>query len=84
MAKYGKTWNADPTNWKLLTGSATEVEKVCNSYGISFWRDEGGLMNHSLHTFVVDRDRRLVADLEGNEFSTQLASFTRSHSPGDF
>jgi protein SCO1 len=68
MAKYGETWKADPASWKLLTGTPTEVQKVCNSFGISFWHDEG-LMNHSLHTFVVDRERILVADLEGNEFS---------------
>jgi protein SCO1/2 len=68
MAKYGKTWNADPKSWKLLTGAPPEVEKVCNLFGISFWPDEG-LMTHSLHTLVVGRDRSLVADLEGNEFS---------------
>jgi len=68
MAKYGKTWNADPASWKLLTGTPSEVQKICNSFGISFWADEG-LMTHSLHTFVLDRARRLVADLEGNEFT---------------
>ena len=68
MAKYGKTWNADPRSWKLLTGAPPEVEKVCHLFGISFWPDEG-LMTHSLHTLVVDRDRSLVADLEGNEYS---------------
>jgi len=70
MAKYGKTWNADPANWKLLTGAPSEVEKVCKEFGISFWPDEG-LMTHSLHSFVVDRDRILVADLEGNEYSAE-------------
>jgi protein SCO1 len=69
MAKYGKTWNADPASWKLLSGAPSEVQKICDSFGISFWADEG-LMTHSLHTFVLDRDRRLVADLEGNEFTT--------------
>lgn len=68
MAKYGKTWNANPMNWKLLTGSKADVEAICNRFGISFWSDEG-LMNHSLHTFVVNRNGNLVADLEGNEFS---------------
>jgi protein SCO1 len=69
MANYGKTWKADSASWKLLSGDPSQVEKVCDLFGISFWPDEG-LMTHSLHTFVVDRDRKLVADLEGNEFTT--------------
>ena len=69
MAKYGETWHADPKDWHLLTGEASQVAAVGRKYGISFWADEG-LMNHSLHTFVVDRSGRLVADLEGNEYTT--------------
>jgi protein SCO1 len=68
MAKYGKTWNADPKNWRLLTGEPSKVEEICNRFGISFWPDEG-LMIHSLHTFVIDRNGKLVANLEGNEYS---------------
>jgi protein SCO1 len=68
MAKYGKSWNADPESWRLLSGAVPDVEAVCNRYGISFWPDEG-LMNHSLHTLVVDRQGNLAADLEGNEYT---------------
>jgi protein SCO1 len=70
MAKYGKTWNADPKSWRLLTGEPTKVEEICNRFGISFWPDEG-LMIHSLHTFVIDRSGKLVANLEGNEYSAE-------------
>lgn len=68
MAKYGKTWNADPKGWRLLSGPTADVEALCNRFGISFWQDEG-LMIHSLHTFLIDRDGNLAADLEGNEYS---------------
>jgi protein SCO1/2 len=78
MAKYGQTWSADPKSWRLLTGSPPVVEKVCNTFGISFWPDEG-LMDHSLHTFVVDRNGNLLANLEGNEFtSDQLGDLVQS------
>lgn len=68
MAKYGKIWNADPKGWRLLSGSTPEVERLCNQFGISFWPDEG-LMTHSLHTIVIDRNGNLAADMEGNEFT---------------
>lgn len=70
MAKYGKTWNADPNGWYLLTGSLSDIEEICNRFGISYWPDEG-LMTHSLHTVVVDRQGKLVSDIEGNEFSAR-------------
>jgi protein SCO1 len=53
---------------RLLSGSKPEVEKVCNTFGISFWPDEG-LMTHSLHTFLIGRNGVLAANLEGNKFS---------------
>lgn len=68
MANYGKSWNADAKVWKPLSGPPPDVEAVCNRYGISFWPDEG-LMTHSLHTFLVDRQGKLSADFEGNEYS---------------
>jgi protein SCO1 len=78
MAEYGKTWHADPDGWRLLTGSQSDIASVCRSFGISYFPDEG-LMNHSLHTFVVDRHGNLVADLEGNQFSAeQLGDLVQS------
>lgn len=68
MAQYGKTWGADPKSWRLLTGPPAEIDRLCNKFGISVWPDEG-LMTHSLHTFVVDRNGTLLANLEGNEFT---------------
>jgi protein SCO1 len=69
MAKYGKTWSADPKNWKLLTGDQAEVDRVARSFGVSAWRDEG-VMIHSLHTILINKDGVLVANLEGNEFTS--------------
>lgn len=35
---------------------------------MNFWPDEG-LLTHSLHTVVIDREGKLAANLEGNHFS---------------
>jgi protein SCO1/2 len=37
---------------------------------MNFWREEG-LLTHALHTVVIDRQGRLVANLEGNRFTAQ-------------
>lgn len=70
MAKYARRWNADPQAWHFLTGSEAAIRRVCDLFGEDYFPDEG-LMDHSLHTAVIDRTGHLVANLEGNEFSAQ-------------
>jgi protein SCO1/2 len=37
---------------------------------MDFWSNEG-LVTHSLHTVIIDRSGRLVANLEGNAFTAK-------------
>jgi protein SCO1 len=68
LAQYGKTWNADPKSWKLLTGPQAEIDKVSAQFGVNYLAEEG-LITHSLHTVVIKRDGTLAANLEGNDFN---------------
>jgi protein SCO1/2 len=78
MEKYARTWKADLNAWHFLTGSEADVRKVCDLFGEDYFPDEG-LMDHSLHTAVIDHRGRLAANLEGNEFtSTQLGDLVQS------
>jgi protein SCO1/2 len=70
LAQYGRTWNIDPKGWHLLTGQRADVQKFCDRFGVAFYPDEGQLI-HSLHTLVIDRHGKLVANLEGNEFTAE-------------
>jgi protein SCO1/2 len=78
LAQYGQRWDADPATWRFLTGPVTDVQKVCRLFGVDFFPDEG-LMNHSLHTALIDRRGQLVANIEGNQFtSDQLGDLTKA------
>jgi protein SCO1/2 len=78
LARYATQWNADPANWHFLTGPAGAVKRVCHLFGVDFFSDEG-LMNHSLHTAIIDRQGRMVANIEGNRFTTdQLGDLTEA------
>jgi protein SCO1/2 len=68
LAQYGKTWDADPRTWKLLTGHQADIDKISEQFGVSHFADEG-LITHSLHTVIIKRDGTLAANLEGNDFS---------------
>jgi protein SCO1 len=70
LAKYASTWKADAESWRFLTGPLGEVKAVSRQFGLNFWADEG-YITHSLHTLVIDRQGRLAADFEGNQFSAR-------------
>lgn len=70
LAEYGRTWNVDPKGWHLLTGPPADVRKFCERFGVAFYPDEGQLI-HSLHTLIIDRQGKLAANLEGNEFTAE-------------
>jgi protein SCO1/2 len=76
LAQYASQWNADPATWHFLTGPPRDVQRVCHQFGVDFFPEEG-LMNHSLHTAIVDRQGQMVANIEGNQFTAdQLADLT--------
>ena len=78
LAQYARRWDADPATWHFLTGPVRDVQRVCHLFGVDFFPDEG-LMSHSLHTAILDRRGKLVANLEGNQFTAdQLGDLTEA------
>jgi protein SCO1/2 len=78
MSRYARRWDADPATWHFLTGPVEDVQKVCHLFGVDFFPDEG-LMSHSLHTAILDRRGRLVANIEGNQLTAdQLGDLTET------
>jgi len=70
LSEYARTWKADPEIWHFLTGPPADVQHVCDLFRVKYAPDEG-LFVHSLHTVIIDRDRKLVANIEGNDFTSQ-------------
>lgn len=70
LADYARTWARDATGWHFLTGPSAEVRNLCREFGVNSWQDEG-LLTHSLHTVIVNRQGRMAANLEGNEYTAK-------------
>ena len=70
LAEYAHNWNIQSKGWHLLTGPPADVQKFCERFGVAFFPDEGQLI-HSLHTLIIDRQGKLAANLEGNEFTAE-------------
>jgi protein SCO1/2 len=78
LARYASRWGADPATWHFLTGPVADVRRVCHAFGVDSFADDG-LMNHTLHTALIDRQGTLVANLEGNQFTAgQLGDLTET------
>jgi protein SCO1 len=70
LADYACTWAEAGKGWHFLTGPAAEVKSISREFGVNAWQDEG-LLTHSLHTVIVDRQGRIAANLEGNEYTAK-------------
>ena len=78
LAQYAAQWSADPATWKFLTGPVSDVQRVCQLFGVHAFANEG-LLDHTLHTVLIDRRGMLAANIEGNQFTAaQLGDLTES------
>ena len=70
LAQYAGVFKANPGVWHFLTGPLPEIRQVAGMFGMNFWSDEG-LLTHTLHTVVIDRQGRLASNIEGNQFTAK-------------
>jgi protein SCO1 len=70
LSRFAAEWKADPGRWHFLTGPLPEIRQVVGAYGVNFWRVDG-LLTHPLHTVVLDRQGKMAANLEGNQFTVR-------------
>ena len=78
LAEYASQWKANPDVWHFLTGTVPDVKRVCGLLGVDFFPDEG-LMSHSSHTAIIDRQGKVFANIEGNQFTaTQLGDLVET------
>ena len=68
LSRYARIWNANSRKWHFLTGPPAEVQRVCALFGVGYWPDDG-VFTHTLHTAILDREGKLIANLEGNRFT---------------
>jgi protein SCO1 len=70
LTNYARTWKADARTWHFLTGPLPDIQQLCRKFDMAFYPDEG-LLVHSFHTVVIDREGKLAANLDGNDFTGQ-------------
>ena len=70
LARYAQSFGADAKIWHFLSGTVPQVHQVAGMFGMNFWNTEG-LLTHTLHTVIIDRQGRLAANIDGNQFTAR-------------
>jgi len=70
LVQYAGVFKANTEDWHFLTGPLPAIKQIAEMFGMNFWKDEG-LLTHTLHTVVIDRQGRLASNIEGNQFTAQ-------------
>jgi len=66
LARFAKSWEADPEQWKFLWGKADQIKSFVGQGGLNLgWKDE--IINHSLYLVLVGREGRIRGYYMGND-----------------
>jgi protein SCO1 len=70
LKTYAAGYHCDPQHWSFLTGTLVDVTALGEQFGLQFWRDPQGGINHNLRTVVVDARGRVQRIFTENKWTT--------------
>ena len=65
LKAYARRYQADTSGWKFLTGSSPEIIAVTFQYGVDYYGESGGEINHLVATYIIDRVGNVARVLKG-------------------
>ena len=60
LREYASQRRIDPQGWSFATGSAADVDAVARAYGVGSVRQPDGEIEHTVATFLIDREGRIA------------------------
>ena len=69
LKKYGRSYDADFRSWDFVTADKASISALTDGFGLSVADDEGGLLQHTLRTAILDKDGKIVKIIKGNEWT---------------
>lgn len=68
LLKYAQGHDRAEPNWSFLTGKQADIAKVAALFGIVFWTEKNGVIEHNIRTAIVGADGKLVELITGNDW----------------
>lgn len=69
LKAYAEAHGYDPRHSTFATGELIDITAIAEQFGLAFWKDNAGSINHNLRTAVIDPAGRVQKIFEGNEWT---------------
>lgn len=69
LKAYAEAHHYDAGHSTFATGELIDVTALAEQFGLAFWKDEGGSINHNLRTVIIDGTGRVQKIFEGNTWT---------------
>jgi len=66
LRAYAEAHHADPAHSTFATGALSDIIAIGEPFGLTFWKEQGSIINHNLRTIVIDRTGRVQKIFNGN------------------
>jgi len=60
LREYANRRRIDPQGWSFATGPAADIDAVAHAYGVGSIRQPNGEIEHTVATFLIDREGRIA------------------------
>ena len=60
LREYASKRRIDPQGWSFATGPAADIDAVAHAYGVGSIRQPNGEIEHTVATFLIDREGRIA------------------------
>jgi protein SCO1/2 len=71
LKRYAEMHDADPARSTFATGALMDITALGEQFGLTFWKGDGGILNHNLRTIVIDASGRVQKIFTGNEWKPE-------------
>lgn len=71
LQSYAEAHGDDPARWTFATGALPDITAIGEQFGLAFWKQQTGIINHNLRTVVIDASGRVQKIFTGNAWEPE-------------
>lgn len=68
LKSYASHLGGDPSGYTFLTGKPADIARVAGGFGVLYWDDEKGVIDHNLRTALIDTKGKVYTVLPGSDW----------------
>jgi protein SCO1/2 len=71
LKHYAEMHDADPAHSTYATGALMDIAALGEQFGLAFWKEQAGIINHNLRTIVINASGHVQKVFTGNEWTPE-------------